>query len=335
MGYPNPLAVRAVRETLEQGLREAGMVGAASVVTALVGTMWGKLFSASNNRDYLNFLGELAKRSITGEQVKLASKIDAYSRVKTGYDGKAVIATPARRRDGVAINNDGSPRNNGHTYDSYDLRNAENHLTTQYRFPKTSRALQDVDRDHHRNYNKKGNFSVLMEAVDEMCTISHDFSISTFFQTIKNKLSSLFNSGRRDTDIGKDVLLGCYEFLEDHGYEAYPILVDILNRQGTAGNFSITVDTILNSEEDMKRAAATFERLSDAEKDSFYNALQVSCGEESADLFMDSIAQYKSGVQPKSFIVGLLEHLGVTLAAIGIMNFLFNKRAEKNRQKYT
>ena len=69
--HPSPLAVREVKNILKTGAMEMGVVGASTVVDALISSLWGRLFSKSGSRDNYNFLGEVAHRTLSPRHVKV------------------------------------------------------------------------------------------------------------------------------------------------------------------------------------------------------------------------------------------------------------------------
>lgn len=330
MGYPNPLTVRTVKNVLKDGMYEAGLYGAASVVDALIGTFWGSLFTRSNRRDYLNFLGELAGRVITGDQRKIASNVYAYENLYTNTSGKPAIKVPAKQGEGYYYNRDGAIRQNGHTYDSVDYESRDRIVGSTFNMNNNRYHKPHNNNNQPKKHNNvpapvkhPGNMSVLEDAINDMCRVSYDFSISSFFQKVKDKLLSLIGRTPDKKQAGKDVLQGCYEFLEEQGQDGYTILVNILTSHETGRNFSeVTPDT----EKEFKDAILLYSGLDDAGRQAFLNSLQIACGKDEADLTLSTLQKGSEGVTIPKSIVRVMKVLGLLTISLGILRFIFRDR---------
>lgn len=333
MGYPNPLTVRTVKQVLKDGMYEAGLYGAASVVDALVGTFWGSLFTRSNRRDYLNFLGELAGRTITGQQAKIASAVVSDHFMVSGNDGKPVIRLPAQYDGSRYYNKDGGERQVNRGYDPlpYDRREsvvpgALNMKGNRYNKGGGGQSQQSQKPKNKGNNNNKQvqkNMSVLEDAVFDLSSKMVDFSITSFFQKVKDKLLSLVNRSPDKKQTGKDVLQGCYEFLEEQGQDGYSILVNILT--SNARNFSEG-----ELDEQFKDSLKLYASLTDSQKEAFLNALQVACGKEQAQLALSSLQKGKDGVVIPRSVIRILKILGILTITLGILRTIFTPPKKDN-----
>ena len=86
MYWQNPLLVREVKTQLKNAMMSAGVTAASGVVDALIGTLVGSILSKTNNRDYINFVGEIAGRSLTPTQRKVMSRAYVASREDSHID---------------------------------------------------------------------------------------------------------------------------------------------------------------------------------------------------------------------------------------------------------
>lgn len=341
MSYPNPLTVRTVKQVLKDGMYEAGLYGAASVVDALVGTFWGSLFTKSNRRDYLNFLGELAGRSITGSQAKIASSIVADHFMTTGNEGKPVIHLPVQYDGSQYYNKDGGQRQIARSYDAvtYDRRDnliGSNLSMSGNRYHKGSKPQQQSQKPKKDNKPKQNNnnnqksFSVLEDAMMELTRKGQDFSISDFFRNVKDKLLGLINRTPDKKQAGKDVLQGCYEFLKEQGVDGYSVLVNILTSNERNFSEGVSEDTVKQFTE----AVRMYNLLNESQKQAFLNALQVSCGKEQAQLAMSSLQNSSDGVTIPSSVIKVLKILGILTIVIGVLKFIFMPSKKDDRKLY-
>lgn len=324
MGYPNPLTVRTVKQVLKDGMYEAGLYGAASVVDALVGTFWGSLFTRSNRRDYLNFLGELAGRTITGQQARIASAVVSDHFMTSGTDGKPVIHLPAQYDGSRYYNKGGGERQVNRGYDPlpYDRRESVVPSALNMKGNRYNNKGQQQSQKPKKQVQKK-DMSVLEDAVFDISSKMVDFSIASFFQKVKNKLLSLVNRSPDKEQTGKDVLQGCYEFLEEQGQDGYSILVNILTSNDR--NFS---EEELDGQ--FKDSLKLYASLTDSQKEAFYNALQVACGKEQAQLALSSLQKGKDGVVIPGSVVRILKILGILTITLGLLRTIFTPPKKDN-----
>lgn len=325
MGYPNPMTVRTVKQVLKDGMYEAGLYGAASVVDALVGTFWGSLFTRSNRRDYLNFLGELAGRTITGQQKRIASNVYAYENMYTTKDSKKpAIRVPVNKGQGNYYNKDGGIRYNGHTYDSIDYDKRDSIVGGTFNLNNNSYHKRPNNQPKPQQ-SKPKDHSVLEDAINDICRVPMDFSISDFFRKIKEKVVSLVNRSSDKKQAGKDVLQGCYEFLEEQGQDGYSILVNILTTNARGTDFS--------ESDEFQEAISLFSKLNDSQREAFMNALNISCGKEGSKLALESLQKGSEGVTIPASVVKIMKILGILTITIGLLKFAFKNTDAEDRKK--
>lgn len=131
----HPIIVREVRKSLEDAGKSAAIIGSAAVVNTLIGGLWGTLFDlAGDNREAINIIGEIGKRSISPVAQSVASKAYVRSRESYGSDNSPVYNIPQKydRDKGSYVDGSGKKSN----YSNQRLTNPDINLfdsTTRYR----------------------------------------------------------------------------------------------------------------------------------------------------------------------------------------------------------
>ena len=352
MYYPDPLTVRAVKLSLADTAKDAAMIGAASLVEGVIGSFWGYLFTRSNNRNYLNFIGELAGRALSPATSKIA--LDTYKNSNAYLkDGKWMVNVPAAVRAPGYLNDDGSPRMNNH---SYDVVGMDTDLSNKFRYNFKSNTFKSLNRGpkpiQNQGKNKQfprsdnrgdnrppkagnqilpvntKNFSEvsLFDAVNTISVKPMDFSLLDAFTRFRDHLVSLFKKkSRSEEEFGKDLLKGCYEYLEENGYDPYPILMDAMKKNYEKSDFSEQVSTAESSDltpdlSTFKDCARAYATLTSAQKDALRADLQSEVGKEASDEYIWSMDRFDStGVPPTKRRLAIFKVLKVIAVAFGIL----------------
>ena len=332
MAYPSPLAVRTVKNVLKDGMREASIYGATSVVNALVGTLWGTVLSSSHRRDYLDFIGELAGRTITPTQRKIASRYYGYNNLHSSpnSEGGATIRIPVSKDSNYYINRDGSQRQKNQDYDPVSLKDIDNIIDSRLKMYGIGKGGQQNNqpKEPQQNQPKPKDHSVLEEAVNSLCRTSMDFSIADFFRNVKAKLLSVFSRQTRQQS-EEATLQGCYEFLEEQGYDGKSILTNIILNQRD-GNFSegdfLGVDD--SEVEDFLRLSRTYNSLNDRDKERFIGAMNQRFGKETTNELMKGFEDSKNG-SVSGAVVLFLKLVGVFMVARKVLQFIVDPPRKK------
>lgn len=370
--YPNPLTVRTVKAYLKDAACDAGMLGASAVVQAVMGSAWGYLFSKSNRRDYLNFIGELAGRTVSPAVENLATQIYQNNHV-TYKDGSWKVEIPANMdRNSTLLNDSGDYRLNNHRYDTVAYGSD---LTKKFRYqPKSELAAksfqgprdqvaksQSSKNNKNKNRNKGNNQNLpvkvkpnqtrdmsecpLSEALDQMCNVGYDFSVMSSLTRLFGRIKSLF-TGKSKDESSKAVLQGCYEYLEENGYDAYPIMLDIINDR-TASDFSETllgeVMAAMSPEEDtdevtltdlqmFRKCANIYSTLTLEQKDILRGYLGSQCGPKPATEYLWDLSRYSEvGVQPTKGRMRAFKALALFVTALSALKVLFTTTSKAER----
>lgn len=306
--YPSPLAVRDVKNILKTGAMEMGVVGASTVVDALISSLWGNLFSKSGSRDYYNFLGEVANRTLSPRHVKV---VESAIKNNFPYEGYMLYDGTTGQYSRVQLDN--NPLSNGKSTPA----NTKFRLQDPYR---TNQNNQNNNQNNKKKDKKKGkSFS----ACPNLSKLSSEYDFS--FKNWVEKVKSIFSS-REKKAAQQEVLLGCYEYLEDNGYDAYPVMLDILNRKVEEKNFS--EDEYPISEEEISGfvdAVKKYKSLENGERAEVDRVLKEKFGEEGYPLFSDAVGKYSS----KSLTKGdmwFLKVIGILGAVITLFRVIFPPR---------
>ena len=344
MSYPSPLAVRDVKNILKTGAMEMGVVGASTVVDALISSLWGTLFSRDGSRDYYNFLGEVAHRTLSPRHVRV---VESAARNNFPYAGFETYNPDTNRmeRIGLASNplGDGKSTNQQMKFriiDQYSTQQNNNNNNNK----NNNSNQQNQNKNNQNNNNNKGgqnnnnknnnnrnsnppaknnNQRHFSSCPNLSSLTSHsDFSFRSWVEKVK----SLFTP-REKKAAQQEVLLGCYEYLEDNGYDAYPVMLDILNRQVENKNFSENSDYPISSEEieGFVDAVKKYKSLENGERAEVDKVLKEKFGEEGFPLFTDAIGKITS----KSISKGdlwFLKVMGILGAVVTIVRLIFPPR---------
>lgn len=349
MYYPDPLTVRMVKQTLKDTAKDCAVIGAASVVEGVMGSLWGHLFTLNNNREYLNFIGELAGRTLSSSTRKFADQVYKNTYAVKDKNGKLVVHIPAETREGILLNDDGSNRGNNHKYDvvglDTDISGKFKH-NFKYVGYKQNNPQKQVQQNNKSNQQKqvivnnkpalpqpKDHSEHLLMALDEISTRPVDFSFASAFIGVKNKIMRMFGKRPKD-DFAKDVLKGCYEYLEESGYDAYPVMVDVLNRR--SADFSEKVEEVCKEDleldlKDFKRSAIMYSKLTDDQKKILSDYLKGMLGEEAATEYLWSVTKYNAvNVPPTKRRLGIFKVLSAIAVALSALAVLLSGRNSRD-----
>lgn len=177
---------------------------------------------------------------------------------------------------------------------------------------------------------KNVNMSLLEEAVLG-CSVPRDFGIKDVFANLK----SIFTS-KKSPEIPASVIQGCYEFLEENGFEAYPIMLDILNRKIAENPVSKDEEVIfrqfsdesnLVTDEEVEsfiKVANKYATLNQEDKERVLKALEGSCGTTLSKEFPRSVDKYLANSLTRNDIL-YLKILGVLALVITTFKWLFHR----------
>ncbi len=341
MSYPSPLAVRDVKNILKTGAMEMGVVGASTVVDALISSLWGTLFSRDGSRDYYNFLGEVASRTLSPRHVKV---VESAARNNFPYAGFETYNPDTNRmeRIGLATNplGDGKSTNQQMKFriiDQYSTQqnnnnnsnknNNSNQQNKNNQNNNNKNPQNNKGKGGQNNNNKNNNPPAKKKNLSSCPNLSSLTSHNDFsFRSWVEKVKSLFKP-REKKAAQQEVLLGCYEYLEDNGYDAYPVMLDILNRQVENKNFSENSDYPISSEEieGFVDAVKKYKSLENGERAEVDKVLKEKFGEEGFPLFTDAVGKISS----KSISKGdlwFLKVMGILGAVVTIVRLIFPPR---------
>ena len=283
-----------------------GVVGTVAIVDALISSLWGVLFSKSRSRDYYNFIGEVANRSLSPRHVKVVE-----TAIKNNFPGTQVRTRTGEYED-VKFNN---PLGNGKSTPT----DTKFRLQDPY-YVNQNNQNNNNNKNQKKKDKKKGkNFSACPNLLK--ITSEHDFSFRDWVERVK----SIFSLKEKKA-AQQEVLLGCYEYLEDNGYDAYPVMLDILNRKVEEKNFS--EDEYPISEEEISGfvdAVKKYKSLENGERAEVDRVLKEKFGEEGYPLFSDAVGKYSS----KSLTKGdmwFLKVIGILGAVITLFRVIFPPR---------
>ncbi len=338
MSYPSPLAVREVKNILKTGAMEMGVVGASTVVDALISSLWGTLFSRDGSRDYYNFIGEVAHRTLSPRHVRV---VESAAKNNFPYSGFETYNPDTNQTEkiGLAYNPlaDGKSTNQQMKFriiDQYSTQQNNNNNSNKNKNKNKNPNQQNQNKNNQNNNKnpqnnnknlpaKKNNQKNFSSCPNLSSLTSHnDFS----FRSWVKKVKSLFTP-REKKAAQQEVLLGCYEYLEDNGYDAYPVMLDILNRQVENKNFSETSDYPISVEEieGFVDAVKKYKSLENGERAEVDKVLKEKFGEEGFPLFTDAVGKISS----KSISKGdlwFLKVMGILGAVITIVRLIFPPR---------
>lgn len=333
MSYPSPLAVRDVKNILKTGAMEMGVVGASTVVDALISSLWGTLFSRDGSRDYYNFLGEVAHRTLSPRHVRV---VESAARNNFPYTGFETYNPDTNQMEkiGLAYNplGDGKSTNQQMKFriiDQYSIQQNNNNNSNKNNNPnqqnqnknnQNNKKPQNNNKNLPAKNNNQKNFSSCPNL--SSLTSHNDFSFRSWVEKVK----SLFTP-REKKAAQQEVLLGCYEYLEDNGYDAYPVMLDILNRQVENKNFSENSDYPISTVEieSFVDAVKKYKSLENGERAEVDKVLKEKFGEEGFPLFTDAVGKISS----KSISKGdlwFLKVMGILGAVITIIRLIFPPR---------
>jgi len=345
MAYPNPMATRVIKDHLYNAAADMGMIGASALVQGLMGSAWGWLFKQSNDRRYLNFIGELANRTVSKDVKNLAT--DVYkSRLPMFVDdnGRGVVHIPsAVDRYGNYTNDDGSMRNN---YHSYDPVNYNSNISDKFKYNFRTPFLRNSGQTKKGGSNKKSNKphrnfrnyseGLLETTINMMSERGYDFnegdfSLSSVLYNLKMKIMGwLPHTEQQKDEYSKNVLQACYEFLEENGEDAYPIMVNAIESASKSGNFSECDETDLQQ---FFKAAESYSKLSTLQKLYVKDKLIENYGSDISDEFLWSINKYNSkGVPPTKKRMNSFKLLAIFSIFSIILAGIFNYFKEKDRE---
>lgn len=295
----NPLVVREVKNTLSKAAITAGVYGATGVVDALMGSLWGGIVSRTNSREMLNFLSELSSRTLTTNQAKVFNNIVRVTNPKFNNSSIKNLGTSKQAKINKAL-----VGNNNHNLPK----------------PNPPKQLEAP---------KNTNMSLLEEAVLG-CSVPRDFGIKDVFANIK----ALFNS-KKSPEIPASVIQGCYEFLEENGFEAYPIMLDILNRKIAENpvnkdeeviprQFSDEADLVTDDDiNSFIKVANKYSSLSAEDKKKVDASLENSCGSLAKE-FPRSVDKYLANSLTRSDIL-YLKIMGVLALVLSTFKWMFHR----------
>lgn len=352
MAYPNPLTVRTVKAYLKDAAADAGMIGATAVVQGVMGSAWGWLLNRSNNREYLNFIGELAGRTVSPNVEKIANQVYQNSHV-VFRDGQYKVQIPAAFQDGRLLNDDGSDRQNNHTYDTInygsDMRGKFRHNYTYIKNNPTQKITDNTKKNNNNNnqkqltvkpHNKNSSNknkqnkqqknmseSLLIDTIDEMCARPCDFSILT---AIKEKLAMLFG-GKSRSESAKALLQGCYEYLDENGYDAYPLMVQLVTAESKEFSEGLTTNTLNPTQTEItisdlqlfKKCAELYSLTSPEQKEILKGYLESECGVTPANEYLYDLAKWsETGVPPTKRRLKVFKTLTVIASCLAALRAL-------------
>lgn len=292
----NPLVVREVKNTLSKAAITAGVYGATGVVDALMGSLWGGIVSRANSREMLNFLSELSSRTLTTNQAKVFNNIVKVTNPKFNSSPSKNLGNSKQAKINKAIVGKELPRSN-----SYKQLEAP----------------------------KQQNMSLLEEAVLG-CSVPRDFGIKDVFANLK-----AFFTSKKSPEIPASVIQGCYEFLEENGFEAYPIMLDILNRKIAENpinkdeeiiprQFSDGADLVTEDEiQSFIKVANKYSSLSEEDKKRVNDSLENSCGSLAKE-FPRSVDKYLANSLTRNDIL-YLKIMGVLALVLSTFKWLFHR----------
>jgi len=351
MYYPDPLTVRMVKQTLKDTAKDMAIVGATSVVESVMGTLWGHLFTRNNSREYLNFIGELAGRTLSPNVQRFATQVYKNSNAVVDRNGKLVVHIPAEIHNNALLNDDGSYRQNNHKYDvigidtditgkfkhNYKTLQPKSYSKPQIDKPKDSKPktpqVNLVKQDKPALPKPQDHSEHLLQALDEMSSKPFDFSFASFFYGIKNKIMNAIGSRKKD-DYAKDVLKGCYEYLEESGYDAYPVMLDILNKNSV--DFSEKVELAVKSDlsldlADFKKSAMMYKSLDLDQKKILSDYLSGIIGSEVANEYLWDMSKYNDTcVPPTKKKLGIFKVLSVIAIVLSALSVMFIRPKQNN-----
>lgn len=345
MAYPNPLTVRTVKAYLKDAAADAGMIGATAVVQGVMGSAWGWLLNRSNNREYLNFIGELAGRTVSPNVEKIANQVYQNSHV-IFRDGQYKVQIPAAYTDGRLLNDDGSDRQNGHTYDTInygsDMKGKFRHNYTFIRNNPTQKIADNTQKNNNNNQNKQKQLTVkpnnknnkphnnkqqrnmseslLVDTINEMCVRPCDFSI---LSVIKDKLAMLFG-GKSRSDSAKALLQGCYEYLDENGYDAYPLMVQLITAESKEfSEVPAPTEVTISDLQMFKRCAELYSTISPEQKQILKGYLESECGTTPANEYLFDLAKWsETGVPPTKRRLKVFKTLTVIASCLAALRTL-------------
>lgn len=329
MSYPSPLAVRDVKNILKTGAMEMGVVGASTVVDALISSLWGTLFSRDGSRDYYNFLGEVANRTLSPRHVKV---VESAARNNFPYIGYETYNPSTGKMEKIGLDN--NPLSNGKsTNQQMKFRIIDQYSVSSQNSNKNKNKNKDKNpqnnkgkggQNNNKNNNNKNHGQKNFSSCPNLSSLTshNDFS----FRSWVEKVRSLFKP-REKKAAQQEVLLGCYEYLEENGYDAYPVMLDILNRQVENKNFSENSDYPISSEEieGFVDAVKKYKSLENGERAEVDRVLKEKFGEEGFPLFTDAVGKITS----KSISKGdlwFLKVMGILGAVVTIVRLIFPPR---------
>lgn len=350
MNYPSPIVVRTVKNELKNAAVNAGMAGASSLVNVLVGSMWGTIFNSGNTRNYMNFISELAGRTISPEAKTVYSRVVYDEHRHYEPDGKTTARFPVVRDGSSYYNQDGDQRKINKSYDSlsYDNRDtaAQNWKISRYnnsaRQNNNNHIVKNNNNNHNTNTNQQQNFkqtvkprhfSALEIAINDIydeSKVPRDFGIKDWLKSIWG----IFNTRKvSDEEFGKGVLKGCYEYLEETGYDGQQILVDALEQHSNQTSFSEQLPIDLDQSDILKyRAAALmYSGLTESQKQELTTILSDNYGTKLTKNYTNDLTvtnQQATLPKPKRTWIYILT--SIVTVSIALMRKLFTRPPKTN-----
>jgi len=312
MAYPNPLSTRIVKDHLYNAAADMGMIGATALVQGLMGSAWGWLFKRNNNRAYLNFIGELANRTVSKDVKRIATNVYAANQpVFYDQNGRQNYYLP-----NASDNYGNYVDDNRHILDRQFPNqmvpygtDISNRLGYKFRSPFIQSRNENSNngrkkKDKNKKKNRDHSECLLETTINFMSQKGYDFnegdfSLKDVLYKLKMKLMSIMPmSESKKDEYAKNVLKACYEFLEENGEDAYPIMVNAIESSSKTGNFS-EQEIPETSMTLFFECADSYSKLTTLQKLYVKDCLSQKYGSEVTDEFLYSINKYQSsGVPP-------------------------------------
>ena len=160
--------------------------------------------------------------------------------------------------------------------------------------------------------------------------VPRDFSVKDWLKSIWN----LFRNRKvSNEEFGKGVLKGCYEYLEETGYDGQQILVDALEQHSKQKSFSEQVPVEIDPSEILKYRAASlmYSGLTEAQKQELTTILSSDYGEKLTNNYindLDVTNQQATLPKPKRTWIYILT--SIVTVSIALMRKLFTRPPKTN-----